>query len=122
MSRSIKLLGIIAVLSAVSYAAISYVGGRLGMPLSILALPAEIVPAMVGFCSFFTLLILVGVALVKRRTVRYGRLWMAISGVSMTAAFFATPSLFRFGFRERIKATVSAGELREIARACQRTM
>ena len=114
------ILCLVVALSTICQLVISYEGGRAGMPISIFNLPAEIVPYFINFACAVSLLVLLFMAMAKRKQVIVA-LFALLLSIGFAAVGFITPPIkvFQLGFRERIKATLSADELRQIARVFQ---
>jgi hypothetical protein len=108
----------IAAMTCISYA-IGYIGGRRGMFLSVGMLPAEFLPVLISLFCLILLLILLAIALLKRKPAGKPFVLLALGIVFFAADFVIPPTkLFMAGFRQRIKSTIAPGELRDIARVC----
>jgi hypothetical protein len=118
--KKLWMLCVIAFLSTVSLFVISYVGGRAGMPVSIAGLPAQIVPHLINTSCIGCLLLLLLLAMVKRKHVGATVTALLLSTAFAAAGFLFPPArLFKLGFRERLQARLSVDELRQIARVFQ---
>lgn len=121
--RCCKILCGIVFAATFSFFAISYIGGRLGMPLSIGMLPAQIVPVLIILFSTIALLVICVVTLVKGRNRRLAFSMLALSLLFSVSGLVVAPAkIFQIGFRHGIKSTISSAELREIARVCSNTL
>jgi hypothetical protein len=123
MRKLFLLLCIAVALSTVGLFIISYAGGRAGMPFSVLNLPAEIVPYLINLSCIAALLVLLFVAMARRKHVGLG-LKVLLFSIAFAASSFVLPpnKMFQSGFRARIKATISADELRQIARTFEQNV
>jgi hypothetical protein len=116
------LCGAVAIATIASYA-ISYFDGRRGMPMSIAGLPAQIVPMLMSVFCLGSLVVLLVTGLVKGRPVGKTLSALALSLLFVVLGFAVVPAkVFQIGFRQRMRSTVSASELREIARFCHETL
>ncbi len=89
------------------------------MWLSIAGLPAQIVPGLISALCFVSLVVLLVIALSKHRPVGKTVFSLALALFCFLLGYVIVPAqLFQAGFRQRIVATVSPDELRQIARAC----
>jgi hypothetical protein len=109
----------IAIMACASYA-IEYIGGRRGNPIAIGIFPAEIIPSIIGLLCLVALLLRLIYAFRKRRSIRKSFVLLALGFIIFSSSMMIPPTeFFIIGFRQRIQATVSRSELREIARVCQ---
>src|SRR5437867_1961525 len=108
----------VAVAAGSSYA-ISYIGGRQGMWLSLAGFPAQVAPILISLVCLASLVVLLVVALVKRRPAGKALRSLVIALLLFASGFALAPArVFQAGFRQRIRSTVSPDELRAIARLC----
>jgi hypothetical protein len=121
--RSCKILCGMVFAATFSFFVVSYIGARLGMPLSIGILPAYIVPVLIILFSTMALFVICVVTLVQGRNRRLAFSMLVLSLLFLAAGFFIAPAnIFQIGFRHRIKSTISPAELREIARVCSNAL
>jgi hypothetical protein len=93
------------------------------MPLSIAGFPAEIAPILMSVFCLGSLVVLFVIGLVKSRPVAKTLSALGVSLLIAALGFAVAPAkVFQIGFRQRIRSTVSASELREIARVCRETL
>ena len=106
-------------ISTASNFLMSYAEGRAGRPFSFFLLPAAIIPLLISISSLLLLCILALIALIKKHQARAAFVAVTLS-IIFAATWFIIPAdkIFRVGFRQRIKTTISIDELRGIARAC----
>ncbi|MBK8000969.1 MAG: hypothetical protein IPK15_20225 [Verrucomicrobia bacterium] len=118
-----SILCVATVIAAASWSGFEYIGGRLGTPLAIGPFPVQIVSVLAAFLSLASLFSLVIFALIKRRPALRAAVALAVSFAICLVGFTVTPAkVFRVGFRHRITSTVTADELREIARVSRQTL
>lgn len=123
MNRLMSILCVATVIAAASWSGFEYIGGRLGTPLAIGPFPVQILSVLAAFLSLASLFALVIFALIKRRPARRVVVALAVSFSICLVGFTVTPAkVFRVGFRHRITSTVTADELREIARVSRQTL
>lgn len=123
MNRLMSILCVATVIAAASWSGFAYIGGRLGTPLAIGPFPVQIVSVLAAFLSLASLFGLVIFALIKRRPAQRVAVALAVSFSICLVGFAVTPAkVFRVGFRHRITSSVTADELREIARVSHQTL
>lgn len=114
---------IIITLSTVASFILSYAQGRAGRWFSVFGFPAGIIPLLMNISCLIVLCVLSLVALVKRQQARLALAALSISTLLVVTEFIVSPArVFQFGFRQRIQGTLSAEELRQIARVCHDTL
>jgi hypothetical protein len=113
------LCGMICV-ATVSFFVMEYIDGRYGIILFFIGpLPAQIVPFLIIFFSSILLAALCIVTLAQRSNRRLAFTMLALSCLFLAPGLIITPpKVVQIGFRQRILATVSPAELREIALVC----
>jgi hypothetical protein len=109
---------VLTALSTISLFAISYENGRRGAPIAVFELPVQIVPDLVNLLCLVALLVLLVAAIAKRKQIRAALIALILSTAFSALQFIFPPTeIFQLGFRNRIEASVSADELRQIANA-----
>lgn len=123
MNRLMSILCVATVVAAASWCGFEYIGGRLGTPLAIGPFPVQILSVLAAFLSLASLFALVIFALIKRRPAQGVMVALGVSFSICLVGFAVTPAkVFRVGFRHRINSSVTADELREIARVSHQTL
>jgi hypothetical protein len=123
MNRLMSILCVAIVVAAASWSGFAYIEGRLGAPLALGPIPVQIVSVLAAFLSLASLFALVIFALIKRRPAQRVVVALAVSFSICLVGFTITPAkVFRVGFRHRITSTITADELREIARVSRQTL
>jgi hypothetical protein len=108
----------VALMTFLSYA-IRYIGGRRGEPLAVGIFPAEYFTFLFSLFCLIALIIILISAYRKGRSTHRSFILFALACIFFAAVFTLSPEdIFLAGFRQKIKATVSPDELREIARVC----
>ena len=99
---------------------LSYVGGRLGMPLAVGGLPAQLIPVLLQLLCLFALVILLVLNRTRRANAVILAVGLLIAGLCFLGGCAVKPvSVFREGFKHRIQHTISPEELRELARVAR---
>ena len=123
MKRWNEILCGIVVLATVSSYLMEYVAGRRGTPFSIGGLPGQVAPILISLFCLASLVLLLVIALIKRRPAAKTVSVLTLSFLIFVLSFAVVPmKVFRAGFRQRIKSTVSPDELRALARLCHEKM
>ena len=123
MKRLNNILCGAVVTATISSYAISYLGGRQGMPLCIAGLPTEMAPKLMSLFCLVWLVVLFVVALINRRPLGKTLSALALSSFFLVLGFAVAPAkVFQAGFRQRIRSTITPEELRTIARVCHETL
>ena len=116
--RTSILCALVFLLCLVALPIICYAGGRLCMPLTILLLPAEVMPLGIGFVAAMIIVLTVVRSFVARRH----RLWaigaLAIVVVATLTFAHSAPRLpgFLHGLRDRFVLKVGYPKMREFAK------
>jgi hypothetical protein len=110
--------------ATVSFFVMEYIDGRYRILLFFIGpLPAKIVPGLIIFFSSILLAALCIVTLAQGKNRRLAFTMLVLSCLFLAPGFVITPpKVFQIGFRQRILATVSPTELREIAHVCSTTI
>jgi len=117
------ILPITVFLSTTSLFIFSYAGGRTGEPISIFNLPVELAPYLLNLFCLLALLVLLLTAIVKRKQTRAALIAFAFSTMIVALGFVIPPiKAFQVGFSHRITASISAGELRQIAQEFEKNV
>ena len=110
-------------IATISFYMISYIGGRQGMPLSVVGLPAQIIPSLLSLVCLGCLLVTLIVALIRRRERPVALATAGLALLFFMLVFAVAPAtVFQNGFRSRIKSTLTPDELREIALVVHETL
>jgi len=109
--------GVIALLCILAFPVIGYVGGRLCMPLSVLALPAQVVPTFIWLIAVVMLGISIIRAIVTRRHIPLacGALVIALLSTWAFISFYSPCTARLYGLRDRFVQKVGYPKMREFA-------
>ena len=109
-----------AACAAASFPMIEYVGGRTGFPLCVDIFPAQIVPFLIRLIALVGLITCLISAMLGKSAKRVPAICLVIAIACFACDWLSSPTrFFKAGFRVRIRRTISADELRTIARVAR---